>query len=268
MKRLRDVASVLLAVIILFPLAYALSASFFAKGDFTTLPARFLPSTFTPSNYVRVFASSNLARYLYNSLVTAIMGTGLRMVVCLAAAYSLTTFEYRGREAIFLILVASMLLPGDALLLANYLEVRRMGLVNTYLGLVVTGIFSPTAVFLLRQYFLTVSPEYREAAYLEGCSDLRFMMTMLAPMSKSVLLAIAVQSFTGYFNAYLWPLLVTSRDSMRTVQVGLTMLGFSETYDLGPQFAAIVFLTAPMLLLVLAMRRRIFEGISTRFSGR
>ena len=166
MKRLRDVASVLLAVVILFPLAYALSASFFARGDFTTLPARFLPSTFTPSNYVRAFASSNLARYLYNSLVTAIMGTGLRMVVCLAAAYSLTTFEYRGREAIFLILVASMLLPGDALLLANYLEVRRMGLVNTYLGLVVTGIFSPTAVFLLRQYFLTVSPEYREAAYL------------------------------------------------------------------------------------------------------
>ncbi len=261
MKRLRDVVSVLLAMVILFPLAYALSASFFARGDFTTLPARFLPSTFTPSNYVRAFASSNLARYLYNSLVTAIMGIALRMAVCLAAAYSLTTFEYRGREAIFLVLVASMLL-------ANYLEVRRMGLVNTYLGLVVTGIFSPTAVFLLRQYFLTVSPEYREAAYLEGCSDLRFMVTMLAPMSKSVLLAIAVQSFTGYFNAYLWPLLVTSRDSMRTVQVGLTMLGFSETFDLGPQFAAIVFLTAPMLILVLAMRRRIFEGISTRFSGR
>lgn len=268
MKRLREALSVLVAFVVLFPLLYALSASFFARGDFTALPARFFPSAFTPSNYLRAFSASNLARYLVNSLVTAILGTTLRMVVCLMAAYSLTTFMYRGRDIIFLFLVATMLLPGDALLLSNYLSVRRLGLTNTYLGLIITGIFSPTAIFLLRQYFLTVSAEYREAAYLEGCSDFRFMTTMLVPMSKSILLALTVQSFTGFFNAYLWPLLVTSKDSMRTVQVGITMLGFSETYDLGPQFAAIILLTAPMMLVVFAMRKRIFEGISTRFSGR
>lgn len=268
MKHLRQAASVLFALIVLFPLCYALSASFFARGDFTSLPARFFPSHFSPSNYIRAFASTHLARYLFNSLATAILGTVLRLSVCITAAYSLTTFEFRGRTLIFLVLASCMLLPPDALLLSNYLLVRKLGLTNTYLGLVATGIFSPTAIFLLRQYYLTVSPEYREAAYLEGCSDLRLMLTLLAPMSKSILIAIALQSFCGYFNAYLWPLLVTSKDSMRTVQVALTMLGFSETYDLGPQFAAIVLLTAPMLLAVILLRKKIFESISTRFSGR
>lgn len=268
MKRLRDLIAILLAALIILPLLYMVSASFFARGDFTTSPARLFPTVFTPSNYLRAFSASNLGRYLCNSLVTALLGTALRLSVAMLAAYSLTTFHYKGRELIFYILAATMLLPGDALLLENFLIVRRMGLSNTYLGLVVTGILSPAAIFLLRQYFLTVSPEYREAAYLEGCSDLRFLSTLLAPMSQSVLIALCVQSFTGFFNDYLWPLLITTRDSMRTVQVGITMLGFSETFDLGPQFAAITILTLPMVILLFASRKHITEGISTRFTGR
>ncbi len=268
MRRIRPTIAVLLACVVLFPFFWAICASFFARGDFSTSPARLFPSVFTPGNYVRAFASSNLARYLANSLICAVLGGFLRLSVSLLAAYSLTTFSFKGRDSLFFVLASSMLLPSDALLLSNYLTVRNMGLTNTYLGLVLPAIFSPAAIFLLRQYFLTVSPEYREAAYLEGCSDFRFMTMLLAPMSKSILFALSVQAFTGYFNAYLWPLLVTSRDSMRTVQVALTMMGFGETYDLGPQFAAIVMLTMPMMLLVFAFRRRILDGISTRFSGR
>ena len=197
MKRLRDLIAILLAALIILPLLYMVSASFFARGDFTTSPARLFPTVFTPSNYLRAFSASNLGRYLCNSLVTALLGTALRLSVAMLAAYSLTTFHYKGRELIFYILAATMLLPGDALLLENFLIVRRMGLSNTYLGLVVTGILSPAAIFLLRQYFLTVSPEYREAAYLEGCSDLRFLSTLLAPMSQSVLIALCVLLIEG-----------------------------------------------------------------------
>lgn len=268
MKRIRPLLAAAACLVVLFPLLYALSASFFARGDFTTLPARFLPSAFTPSNYRRAFAASNLARYLGNSLASALLGTSLRMTVALLASYSLATFRFKGRNLLFFFLVATMLLPGDALLLSNFIFVQRLRLNDTYLGLVVSGVASPTAIFILRQYFLTVSPEYQEAAYLEGCSDFRFLTTLLAPMSQSILIALTIQAFTGFFNDYLWPLLITSKDAMRTVQVGITMLGFSETFDLGPQFAAIVILSAPMMLLVWAMRKSINEGISTRFSGR
>jgi len=265
---LRDLLVVFLLLVVLTPIIYALTASLFARGDFTANPARFLPSRVTFSNYQRAFRSSNLGRYLVNSLLTAIMGTGLRLVVCMFAAYSLTTFLYKGRSLIFLILIATMLLPGDALLLQNYITVRKMGLTDSYAGLIITGILSPTAIFILRQFFLTVSPEYREAAYLEGCSDIRFMAYMLVPMSQSILIALTVQSFTQIFNDYLWPLLVTNTDAMRTIQVGITMLGFADTYDYGPQFAAITVLMAPMILVFLLARKHINESVGTRFSGR
>lgn len=264
----RDIVVVILAFLVLFPLLYALSASLFARGDFTDLPARFLPSSVTFSNYQRAFRSSHLGRYLYNSIVSALLGTTLRLVVCILASYSLTTFPFKGKSLIFIALVATMLLPGDALLIQNYQTIRKMGLTDTYLGLIITGILSPTAVFLLRQYFLTVSKEYREAAYLEGCSDFRYMATLLLPMSQSIIIALCVQSFTQFFNDYLWPLLVTNTEVMRTVQVGITMLGFADTYDYGPQFAAIVVLTAPMIVAFLLLRNHINESVSTRFSGR
>lgn len=267
-NKTRTIIATLFTFIVLFPILYAFSASFFPMDEFTSIPARFFPTRWTPPNYIRAFSSSSLPRYLTNSLISAILGTTLRMMVCLLAAYSLTVFHYKGRYAIFLILTATMLLPGDALLLQNYITVQRMGLADTYRGLIVTAILSPTALFLLRQYFLTVSSEYREAAYLEGCSDMRFLFTMLIPMSQSVVVALVVQSFTQFFNDYLWPLLITGDERMRTVQVGITMLGFAESFDYGPLLAAIITLTLPMVLLVFLTRKKINESISTRFSGR
>jgi sn-glycerol 3-phosphate transport system permease protein len=121
---------------------------------------------------------------------------------------------------------------------------------------------------MLRQYFKTVSPEYREAAILEGCSDTRFLTTLLIPISKAVVITLAIHSFSTIFNDYLWPLLVTNREGMRTVQVALTMLGFSENLDYGPQFAAITLLMTPILIAFVVMHKPIQTSVSTRFAGR
>jgi sn-glycerol 3-phosphate transport system permease protein len=121
---------------------------------------------------------------------------------------------------------------------------------------------------MLRQYFKTVSPEYREAAILEGCSDTRFLTTLLIPISKAVVITLAIHSFSTIFNDYLWPLLVTNREAMRTVQVALTMLGFSENLDYGPQFAAITLLMTPILIAFVVMHKPIQTSVSTRFTGR
>lgn len=268
MKKLTALVATLLSLIVVFPIFYSISASFFTYADFTSIPARLLPSVPNLENYQRAFSESNLEQFLVNSLVTASLGTILRMAVSILAAYTFSFFTFKGRDALFVLIVATMLLPSDALLLANYSTIRSLRLTDTYLGIISTTLLAPTHIFMLRQFFKTVSSEYREAAVIEGCGDLRFLTTLLIPISKAVVITLAIHSFSTIFNDYLWPLLVTNKESMRTVQVGLTMLGFSENLDYGPQFAAITLLITPILIAFVAMHKPIQSSVSTRFAGR
>ncbi len=268
MKTLRALIATILSLIIVFPIAYSLSASFFSWADFTAIPARLLPSQPTFENYIRAFRETNLEQFLLNSLITASLGMMLRMTISITAAYTFTFFTFKGRDILFILIVATMLLPSDTLLLANYTTIRSLRLTDTYLGIISTSLLAPAHIFMLRQYFKTVSGEYREAAIIEGCSDARFLTMLLIPISKAVVVTLAIHSFSTIFNDYLWPLLVTNRASMRTIQVGLTMLGFSENFDYGPQFAAITVLMTPVLVAFILMHRPIQESVSTRFAGR
>jgi sn-glycerol 3-phosphate transport system permease protein len=192
----------------------------------------------------------------------------LRMGISIGAAYAFTFFTFKGRDLLFFVVIATMLLPSDALILANYSTIRTLGLTDTYLGIISTKLLSPTHIFMLRQYFKTMSREYREAALIEGCSDARFITTLLLPISKAVVITLGIHSFSNIFNDYLWPLLVTNKEGMRTVQVGLTMLGFSENLDYGPQFAAIALLMIPIVIAFIIMHSPIQNSVSSRFAGR
>jgi len=268
MKRMSALIATLFSLIVVFPIFYSVSASFFPYSDFTAIPARLFPSIPTLENYVRAFTQSKLERFLLNSIASAALGTVLRMTVSIITAYTFTFFTFKGRDVLFVLLVATMLLPPDALILANYTTIRTLALTDTYRGLVSTSLLAPTHIFVLRQFFKTMSTEYREAAVIEGCSDTRFLTTLLLPISKAVVLTLAIHSFSTIFNDYLWPLLVTNRESMRTIQVGLTMLGFSENLDYGPQFAAITVLLTPILIAFIALHKPIQTSVSTRFAGR
>ncbi|WP_332446997.1 carbohydrate ABC transporter permease [Sphaerochaeta sp.] len=268
MKKLTALFATLLSLVVIFPIAYSLSASFFPASDFTSIPARLFPSIPTLENYFRAFSESNLQRFLFNSFMVSLLGTVLRMSISIVTAYTFTFFNFKGRDALLLCIIATMLLPSDALLLANYTTIRALRLTDSYIGIISTSLLVPTHIFMLRQYFKTVSTEYREAAVLEGCSDTRFLTTLLIPISKAVIITLAIHSFSTLFNDYLWPLLVTNKESMRTVQVGLTMLGFSENLDYGPQFAAITVLLTPILIAFIAMHKPIQTSVSTRFAGR
>jgi sn-glycerol 3-phosphate transport system permease protein len=258
----------LFSLIVVFPIFYTLSGSFFSPSDFTEVPARLFPSALNLGNYAKAFAESQLTRFLFNSLVSAMLGTFARMSISILAAYAFSFLSFKGRDVLFVLVIAAMLLPGDALLIENFRTIRHLGLIDSYLGIISTSLLAPVHIFMLRQYFKTISVEYREAAIIEGCNDLRFIVSLLLPLSKSVLIILTLQSFTGIFNDYLWPLLVTNKESMRTVQVGITMLGFSETLDFGPQFAAISVLTSPIVLAFILLRKRIQDSVNTRFTGR
>ena len=268
MRFIKASIATLFSLVVIFPIIYTISASFFTYADFTSIPAKLLPSSFYLENYVQTFAETSLARFLANSFVTATLKILLKMDISIGAAYAFTFFTFKGRDLLFFVVIATMLLPSDALILANYSTIRTLGLTDTYLGIISTKLLSPTHIFMLRQYFKTMSREYREAALIEGCSDARFITTLLLPISKAVVITLGIHSFSNIFNDYLWPLLVTNKEGMRTVQVGLTMLGFSENLDYGPQFAAIALLMIPIVIAFIIMHSPIQNSVSSRFAGR
>lgn len=266
-RRIKDyivfIVATLVGCIVVFPIFWSFMASFFPISDFSTWPPRLVPSRIEWSNYARAIRESMLPRFMVNSLVTALGGTLIRMAVAILAAYAAAFLKFKGRNFLFILILSTMMLPSDALLIENYLTIQRFGLLDTWLGIVSIYLLAPTTIFMLRQFFKTIPHEYREAAAIDGCGNLRFLTRIVLPMARPIVLVLALQSFTNIWNAYLWPLLVTNTPQMRTVQVGITMLGFSESLDFGPTFAAISIVTIPVVIVFILLRKQIVNGVTS-----
>lgn len=258
----RGTIATLIGLVIVFPIFYAFSASFFSVQEFAVYPPRILPKSLSLHNYIRVFRESLLFRFMINSLFISIVGSVLRMGVAVLAAFAVAQLNFKGRNVLFFIIIGTMMLPPDALIIENYLTISRLGLVDTYIGIMSVYLLAPTQIFMLRQSFKTIPKTYREVAAIEGCSDLRFLINVAVPMSKSIILTLWLHSFVTIWNTYLWPLLVTNKAQMRTVQVGITMLGYAESLDYGPIFAAITILVLPSMIIFLLLRKKIVAGIA------
>ena len=249
-KVLRALLTLLLAVLVAFPLVYAVSASFFSPVDFTGKTARFLPSSISFTNYSLALNNKWYPRYVLNSLVTASITCLMRLLVTTLAAFAFTHLRFRGRKALLLVLLSTMFVPSEALLYENYLTIARLGLMNTYAAIALPSVFSAATLLLLIGFFQGMDKELYDAAKVDGSSDLRYLTSILLPLSMPVMLTLALQAFITSFNSYLWPLLVTTKPKMRTVQVGISMLGFAESADYGAQYAAILLITLPFLVLL------------------
>ncbi|MFA5570639.1 MAG: carbohydrate ABC transporter permease [Sphaerochaetaceae bacterium] len=258
----KTVVATLLGLVVLFPIYYAFVASFFSLRDFTSPIPLLFPPQFSFHNYVRALTESLLPRFMVNSFIVSFFASLVRMGVAVLAAFSVVFFRFRGRNFLFFVIIATMMLPGDALIIENYLTVSRMGLLDTYAGIMSVYLLAPVQLFMLRQGFKTIPLTYREVAAVDGCSDIRFLWSVVLPLSKSIVMTLWLHSFVTMWNLYLWPLLVTNKTHMRTVQVGITMLGYAESLDYGPTFAAVSLLIAPSLLIFLLLRKGIVAGIT------
>ncbi len=253
----------MLGLVVVFPIYYAFSASFFTIGEFSTYPPTLFPSTLSLVNYIRALTESMLARFMVNSLVVSLVGSLLRMIVAILAAFAVAFLKFKGKQLLFFLVLGTMMLPGDALIIENYLTISRLGLVDSYLGIMSVYLLAPVQMFMLRQSFKTIPLTYRESAAIDGCSDFKFLTSIVLPMSRPIVLTLSLHSFVTIWNTYLWPLLVTNNPEMRTVQVGITMLGYADSLDYGPIFAAISLLLLPSIIIFLLMRKKIVEGIAS-----
>lgn len=244
---------VLLGVVIAFPIIYGLWISFNTNGNIAAM--RYFTFDFTLENYVEVFQEFNVFRYVTNSFIYVAISVTSQVITCSLAAYSFVFFNYKFKGLLFTIITMTMMIPGDSIIIANYMTVNAMKLNNTHLGIAITSLTSGMGIFLMRQSFATVPFELKEAAEIDGCGRMRFLFTILVPVSIPSIAAMAIYLFITNYNLFFWPLLVTSKDSMRTIQVGVSLLMNEETGQFGSQCAvAIVALLIPIAVFTIAYK--------------
>jgi sn-glycerol 3-phosphate transport system permease protein len=160
-----------------------------------------------------------------------------------------------------MIVLGTMMLPADTLVVTNYLTITRLRLLDNYLGICITSLVGASQMFMLRQNFRTIPNSYRDAAFMDGCGDIRYLFYVVIPLSSSVILILMVQSFITFWNAYLWPLLVTNRIKMRTVQIGIAMLTNPLDTNYTVVLAAVTLLLIPSFFLFCFLRMAVVRGI-------
>ena len=254
------VIAIILGIIIIFPLIYCFLSSFKTPSEF--LNPKLFPSSFLYlDNFKNALERGNLLRYTLNSFVIAFVGTAVRMVLSILAAYAFTFYDFKGKNFFFFLILGTMMIPGDVLLVTNYLTVSKMHLLNTYLGVMIVSFVSASQMFMLRQRFKTIPKDMREASSMDGYGDLWFIWKVLLPLSKPVVTTLFIQSFINLWNAYLWPLIVTaSSPEMRTVMVGVTRLNSWEDENYQLVMAGVCISLIPSLILFIVMRRNMKKG--------
>ena len=250
-----------IGVVIILPIIYAALISFMPSSEILTIPPKLIPSRWILDNYKMAWEYTTLARFMLNSLILAGVSSVVRVITAALAAYAFAFFNFKGKNVVFMAFMGTIMVPGDVVLVTNYQTVARLRLINTYFGMMIVFLVSANNIFMMRQYFLTFSKELKEASEVDGCSNLRFFFKILLPLSTPVITTIFISAFIGTWNTYLWPMLVTNDNLMRTVQVGVTMLNFPEGSTYGPVMAASMLVLLPTLLIFIIFRRKIVGGI-------
>ena len=252
-----------LSFVLLFPLLYAISGSLMTAREISTYPPAFLPSQPRLNNFTDVLSALPIPRQYLNSMIVAGAVMVGQLVTSILSAYAFAFLRMPLRNLIFAIFLATMMVPWEAVIIPNYLTMAQYHLINSYPALILPFLAAGFGTFLLRQFFLSFPKDLYEAAVLDGSGHLRFLWSILLPLSRPALAALAIWSFLSAWNQFLWPLLVINRDEMQTLQIGISRLQDVEA-GTAPNFilAGTVLALVPTLLLIYFGQRHIVRGLT------
>mgnify|MGYP003369115978 CR=1 FL=1 len=258
------VLNTLMALFILFPLLYAVSVSLMPGDELFTMDMNLLPKHPDFGNYLRAWTQVPLLRFVINSFIVAGCITIGQILTCSLAAFAFSFLKFKGKNVLFMLVMATMMVPGEATIISNYLTVSSMGILDTYLVLILPSLTSAMGIFLFRQFYMTFPMSLYESAKLDGCSNLRFIVSILLPLTKSAIGAMSVYTFINAWNMYMWPLLVTGSQEMRTVQIGISMLDNTDAQSVTLMMAGVVSVIIPSMVIFIAGQKQLIKGM---FSG-
>lgn len=261
---LRVTANIVLAFVVLLPLLYAVSIALMPSGELFTMDLNLVPKNPTFSNFKDAMTNVPLLRFILNSFIMAGCITLGQIVTCSLAAFAFSFLDFKGKGVLFMIVMATMMVPGEATIISNYLTVGNLGMLDTYSVLIVPYLTSAMGIFLFRQFYMTFPISLYESAKLDGCGNLRFIARILIPLTKSAIGAMAVYTFINAWNMYMWPLLVTGSDQMRTVQIGISMLDSVDSQSITLMIAGVVIVIIPSISIFIVGQKQLIRGM---FSG-
>lgn len=268
------------AIFMIFPFYWMINTSLKTVEEINFTKPTFYPHKIAWENYLYIIspkyqrASSNLAasselrfnlwRYMYNTLIVGVFSTLGTLVTTVMAAFAFSRIKFPGREFIFTIFLATMMIPGEMMVITNYITVTKLKGLNTYWAMIVPFLISVYYIYLLRQNFRQIPNELYYAAKVDGTSNFKYLMKIMVPIAMPTLITITILKLMGSWNAYVWPMMVTTNEKKRLITVGLQS-GFSDsegrTFQ-GRQMAAAFTVTAPLLIVFICLRKYIMRGVS------
>jgi sn-glycerol 3-phosphate transport system permease protein len=259
-------AMAIVVILIMVPIFWMLSGSLKTNQQIMTFPPQWLPTDPQWHNYTDAWNAAPFGRFYINTIVTTLAGTTLELTNACLTAYALAFLRFPGKNLIFILLLAALMIPQQVTIIPNYLTVSDIlgqNWINTYQGIVIPGASVAVGTFLLRQAFMSLPREVMDAARVDGANHLQQLWQIVIPMSKPVLVTFGLISLVAKWNDYLWPLIVTNQDRMRTLSVGISYLYNPESIvRWGPLLAGTSFVIAPLIVVYIWAQKHIIEGIT------
>jgi alpha-1,4-digalacturonate transport system permease protein len=248
--------------IILAPVLWFVLSSFKDATELGARPPKIFPTEWAFSNYTEAFQMYNYMRYFTNSVIVTSLATILTLIINSMAAYAFAKYNFRGRDGLFVMTLAMIMIPLQVILIPIYLVVSSLGLVNTYWGMIIPAAATPTGVFIIRQYMLTIPDELIEAARIDGAGEFRIFARIVLPLCRPALAVVAIFSILWRWNDFLWPLLIAQKEELYTLPVALALLNGQLVVPYNIVLAMSVMSIIPVLFMFVFMQRQIVQGIA------
>ena len=255
-------AKSVIGILFISPLLVGLCFSFQTDQELMSYPLHLISTSPTLQSYIEVLQQVPLLHYLKNSAIMCFICIIAQVVISCLAAYGFVFFDFPFKKQLFTLVLVTTMIPGEVVVITNYITIQQMNLIDSYAGLVLPSLISGTAIFLMRQYFMTLPKDYKEAATLDGCGDMGFLFHIAVPLSIPTISSLAVYLFVQIYNQFFWPLLVTNADEMRTIQIGISFLVAADVINYGHILAGAVIAIIPSGLIYIFGQDYIIKGMT------
>lgn len=258
----KQVILIVSSIVMAFPFLWMFISSLKRPDEIFTGKLLQLPETLQWNNYASAWQSAPFGTFFSNSLIITATVVAGQLVTCFLAAYAFAIVDFKGKGLVFLLFIATTMIPFESTMIPSYLVIKWLHLINTHAAIILPSLTSVFGIFLLRQYLLTIPRDLIDAAKIDGCSHLMILLRIVAPLSKTMAATLSLFAFIDSWNSYIWPLLVTNTMSMRTVQIGLRYMVDKELGTQWPELmAASTFILLPVLLLFLFLQKYFVRGM-------
>lgn len=250
------------AFITVLPFLWMASTAFKYEQDVFRFPIEWIPGAVRWENFSDVFEKIPYVTYYWNSIKLSVTITFFTLLTSTLAAYAFAKLRFRGREKLFLLYLATLMVPWQVIMIPQFMVITNLHLADTHWSLILTQCFTPFGVFLLRQYFLSIPQDYSEAARIDGCSELRICFHVIVPMAKAGLMTLIIFTFMGTWNDYLAPLIFLNSDNLRTLQLGLKYFQAENSTSFALLMAGTLMALLPVIAVYIAAQKQIITGLA------